>query len=474
MNTRLEYDSIGYLEIPEGAYYGVQSLRAKHNFSISGEKLHPSFIKHMAIIKKVAAQTNCQEKLLSRELADAISKACDEIADGHFQEDFIVDAVQGGAGTSANMNMNEVIAHRASEIMGGTKDSYDLIHPNDHVNCSQSTNDVYPTAGKLTVLELLSHLISSLSYLDVILGQKAHEFYDVIKMGRTQLQDAVPTTLGNSFKAYQSAVHRDLNHLTAIMTEMYTVNIGATAIGNSINASAGYTQTITGNLAKELNLPLRQADDLFDSTQNVDGFVRVSSAVKTAAVTLSKMSNDLRLLSSGPVAGFGEINLPAKQNGSSIMPGKINPVILEVVSQVAFQVVGNDVAITMAAESGQLELNPFEPIIFRNLFSSIELLTNAVQTLSINCVADITANRAHCLDQVERSAGIATALCPFIGYKNSSLLAIEALQTGRAVRTILLEKNWLSSEKIDTILNVRKLAAGITPSPAEFLISILA
>lgn len=467
MNKRLEYDSIGSLAIPDDAYYGVQSLRAKHNFSISGEKLHPNFIKNMAIIKKVAAMTNHQEKQLPDDIADAICKASEEIIRGQFQEEFIVDAVQGGAGTSANMNMNEVIAHRASEIMGGTKETYDLVHPNDHVNCSQSTNDVFPTAGKLTVLELMTQLISAISYLDILLGQKADEFSDIIKMGRTQLQDAVPTTLGHSFRAYQSAVHRDIAHLTTVMNEMYTLNIGATAIGNCINASEGYARSITDNLANELNLPLKQADDLFDATQNVDGFVRVSGALKTAAVTLSKMSNDLRLLSSGPTAGFGEINLPEKQNGSSIMPGKINPVILEVVSQVAFQIVGNDVTITMAAESGQLELNPFEPIIFRNLFSSIELLTNAVHTLSVNCISGITANKEHCLEQVERSAGIATCLCPYIGYEKATQIAKETLQSGLSVRAILLEKNWMSKEKINTILNMRKMADGIPSSSNE-------
>ena len=375
-----------------------------------------------------------------------------------------MDTIQGGAGTSANMNMNEVIAHRASEILGGTKEKYDLVHPNDHVNCSQSTNDVFPSAGKLTVLELMPQLISNLSYLENLLEQKAIEFSDVIKMGRTQLQDAVPTTLGHSFKAYQSVVHRDIKHLIAITDEMYTLNIGATAIGNGINASVEYSSTIAENLARELQLPLKQADNLYDATQNVDSFVRVSGVIKTAAISLSKMSNDLRLLSSGPKTGFGEINLPARQNGSSIMPGKVNPVIPEVVSQVAFQIVGNDVTITMAAESGQLELNPFEPIIFRNLFSSIELLTNAVMTLADNCIVGITVNEEHCRDQVEKSVGIVTALCPFIGYKKASEVAKEALKTGLSIRQILLKRNWLTKEKIDDILDLRKLAEGNVPS----------
>lgn len=464
MHTRIEFDSIGSLPIPGEAYYGIQSLRAKNNFSISGEKLHPIFIKNLAIIKKIAAITNYQANNVSGTVANAIYEACNEIIAGEFQAEFIVDTIQGGAGTSANMNMNEVIAHRASEILGGTKEKYDLVHPNDHVNCSQSTNDVFPSAGKLTVLELMPQLISNLSYLERLLEQKAIEFSDVIKMGRTQLQDAVPTTLGHSFKAYQSVVHRDIKHLIAITDEMYTLNIGATAIGNGINASVEYSSTIAENLARELQLPLKQADNLYDATQNVDSFVRVSGVIKTAAISLSKMSNDLRLLSSGPKTGFGEINLPARQNGSSIMPGKVNPVIPEVVSQVAFQIVGNDVTITMAAESGQLELNPFEPIIFRNLFSSIELLTNAVMTLADNCIVGITVNEEHCRDQVEKSVGIATALCPFIGYKKASEVAKEALKTGLSIRQILLKRNWLTKEKIDDILDLRKLAEGNVPS----------
>lgn len=464
MHTRIEFDSIGSLPIPGEAYYGIQSLRAKNNFSISGEKLHPIFIKNLAIIKKIAAITNYQANNLSGTVANAICEACNGIIAGEFQTEFIVDTIQGGAGTSANMNMNEVIAHRASEILGGTKEKYDLVHPNDHVNCSQSTNDVFPSAGKLTVLELMPQLISNLSYLERLLEQKAIEFSDVIKMGRTQLQDAVPTTLGHSFKAYQSVVHRDIKHLIAITAEMYTLNIGATAIGNGINASVEYSSTIAENLARELQLPLKQADNLYDATQNVDSFVRVSGVIKTAAISLSKMSNDLRLLSSGPKTGFGEINLPARQNGSSIMPGKVNPVIPEVVSQVAFQIVGNDVTITMAAESGQLELNPFEPIIFRNLFSSIELLTNAVMTLADNCIVGITVNEEHCRDQVEKSVGIVTALCPFIGYKKASEVAKEALKTGLSIRQILLKRNWLTKEKIDDILDLRKLAEGNVPS----------
>lgn len=464
MPDRIEYDSIGPLPIPEHAYYGVQSLRAKYNFSLSQEKLHPLFVKNLAVIKKVAAETNCKANVLTEKTAEAIVRASEEIVDGHFREEFIVDAVQGGAGTSANMNIKEVIAHRASELMGGTKDTYALVHPNDHVNCSQSTNDVFPTAGKLTVIDLMHPLILTLSHLDKVLGEKSEEFTGVLKMARTPLQDAVPTTLGHSFRAYQSAVSRDIHHLNSAMETMYTVNIGGTAIGSSINAPEGYVSRIPTNLAEETGLPLKQAEDLFDATQSVDSFVRVYGAVKTAALTLSKMSNDLRLLSSGPTAGFGEINLPAKQNGSSIMPGKINPVILEVVSQVAFEIIGNDVTITMAAESGQLELNPFEPIIFKNLFSSIELLTNAARTLTANCIEGITANKTHCQDQVERSVGIATCLCPYIGYEKAAHIAKESLRTGVSVRQLLLDSKWMSREQINHILDIGQLARGISNS----------
>lgn len=458
MSTRIESDSIGSLAVPAEAYYGVQTLRAKRNFSISGKKLHPAFIKNMAKIKKAAAITNGSEGSLSPEIAQAIIRACDDVIEGKLQNEFIVDAVQGGAGTSANMNANEVIANRATERLGGVKGNYSIVHPNDHVNFCQSTNDVFPTAGKLTILELMPRLIGELARLESALDQKAVEFADVIKMGRTQLQDAVPTTLGRSFTAYRSAIQRDIHHLQNAMEELLTINLGATAIGNGINTTAEYFSAIAKNLSKEVNLPLKQADDLFDATQNIDVFVRVSGTAKTAAVNLSKISNDLRLLSSGPRAGLGEITLPSMQNGSSIMPGKVNPVIPEVVSQVAFQVIGNDLTITMAAESGQLELNAFEPIVFHSLFETMEMLTNAVATLTENCITGITANKEQCREHVEQSAGIATALCPYIGYKAASSIAKEALKTGSSVRRLVLEKGLLSEQEADTVLDLEKLA----------------
>ena len=356
---RVERDSIGVKDIPEDVYYGVQSLRAAENFHITGLNMHPEIINSLAYIKKAAAITNCEVGLLEKKKAQAIVQACDEIVSGKFHNEFIVDPVQGGAGTSLNMNANEVIANRAIEILGGKKGDYTIINPNDDVNCGQSTNDVIPTAGKMTSLRLLQNLKKQLLRLYDALNEKATEFDHIIKMGRTQMQDAVPIRLGQEFKAYSVAIMRDIHRMDKAMDEMRTLNMGGTAIGTGINADEGYLRRIVPNLTEISGMDFIQAFDLIDSTQNLDSFVAVSGAVKACAVTLSKMSNDLRLMSSGPRTGFGEINLPAKQNGSSIMPGKVNPVIPEVVNQVAFNIIGNDVTITMAAEAGQLELNAF-------------------------------------------------------------------------------------------------------------------
>ena len=389
---RVERDSIGVKDIPEDVYYGVQSLRAAENFHITGLNMHPEIINSLAYIKKAAAITNCEVGLLEKKKAQAIVQACDEIVSGKFHNEFIVDPVQGGAGTSLNMNANEVIANRAIEILGGKKGDYTIINPNDDVNCGQSTNDVIPTAGKMTSLRLLQNLKKQLLRLYDALNEKATEFDHIIKMGRTQMQDAVPIRLGQEFKAYSVAIMRDIHRMDKAMDEMRTLNMGGTAIGTGINADEGYLRRIVPNLTEISGMDFIQAFDLIDSTQNLDPFVAVSGAVKACAVTLSKMSNDLRLMSSGPRTGFGEINLPAKQNGSSIMPGKVNPVIPEVVNQVAFNIIGNDVTITMAAEAGQLELNAFEPIIFYCMFQSIDTLGYAVQTLVDNCIVGITAN----------------------------------------------------------------------------------
>lgn len=415
--------------------------------------MHPEIINSLAYIKKAAAITNCEAGLLDKRRTQAIVQACDEILEGKFREDFIVDPIQGGAGTSLNMNANEVIANRAIEILGGKKGDYSVVNPNDHVNCGQSTNDVIPTAGKMTSLRLLKKLKKQLLRLHSALEQKADEFDGVIKMGRTQLQDAVPIRLGQEFKAYSVAILRDLNRMDKAMDEMRTLNMGGTAVGTGLNADESYLRRIVPNLSEISGMDLVQAYDLIDATQNLDSFVAVSGAVKACAVTLSKIANDLRLMSSGPRAGFGEINLPAKQNGSSIMPGKVNPVIPEVVNQVAFNAIGNDMTITMAAEAGQLELNAFEPIIFYCLFQSIDTIAYAVNTFVDNCVIGITANETRCRYFVENSVGIITAICPYVGYQKAAEIAKEAIKTGESVRKLIIEKGLLTKEQMNEIMD---------------------
>ena len=415
--------------------------------------MHPEIINSLAYIKKAAAITNCEAGLLDKRRTQAIVQACDEILEGKFREDFIVDPIQGGAGTSLNMNANEVIANRAIEILGGKKGDYSVVNPNDHVNCGQSTNDVIPTAGKMTSLRLLKKLKKQLLRLHSALEQKADEFDGVIKMGRTQLQDAVPIRLGQEFKAYSVAILRDLNRMDKAMDEMRTLNMGGTAVGTGLNADESYLRRIVPNLSEISGMDLVQAYDLIDATQNLDSFVAVSGAVKACAVTLSKIANDLRLMSSGPRAGFGEINLPAKQNGSSIMPGKVNPVIPEVVNQVAFNVIGNDVTITMAAEAGQLELNAFEPIVFYCMFQSIDTLAYAVQTFVENCVSGITANETRCRYLVENSVGVITAICPHVGYQKAADIAKQAIKTGESVRELILKEGLLTEAELNEIMD---------------------
>lgn len=450
---RVEKDSIGVKDIPEEVYYGVQTLRAAENFHITGLNMHPEIINSLAYIKKASAITNCEVGILEKKKAQAIVQACDEIIEGKFHDDFIVDPIQGGAGTSLNMNANEVIANRAIEILGGKKGDYTIVNPNDDVNCGQSTNDVIPTAGKMTSLHLLQNLKKQLLRLYDALNEKAKEFDHVIKMGRTQMQDAVPIRLGQEFKAYSVAIMRDIHRMDKAMDEMRTLNMGGTAIGTGINADENYLRRIVPNLSEISGMEFIQAFDLIDATQNLDSFVAVSGAVKACAVTLSKMSNDLRLMSSGPRAGFGEINLPAKQNGSSIMPGKVNPVIPEVVNQVAFNAIGNDMTITMAAEAGQLELNAFEPIIFYCLFQSIDTIAYAVNTFVDNCVIGITANETRCRYFVENSVGIITAICPYVGYQKAAEIAKEAIKTGESVRKLIIEKGLLAKEQMDEIMD---------------------
>ena len=450
---RVEKDSIGVKDIPEEVYYGVQTLRAAENFHITGLNMHPEIINSLAYIKKASAITNCEVCILEKKKAQAIVQACDEIIEGKFHDDFIVDPIQGGAGTSLNMNANEVIANRAIEILGGKKGDYTIVNPNDDVNCGQSTNDVIPTAGKMTSLHLLQNLKKQLLRLYDALNEKAKEFDHVIKMGRTQMQDAVPIRLGQEFKAYSVAIMRDIHRMDKAMDEMRTLNMGGTAIGTGINADENYLRRIVPNLSEISGMEFIQAFDLIDATQNLDSFVAVSGAVKACAVTLSKMSNDLRLMSSGPRAGFGEINLPAKQNGSSIMPGKVNPVIPEVVNQVAFNIIGNDMTITMAAEAGQLELNAFEPIIFYCMFQSIDTLGYAVETLVDNCIVGITANEERCRQLVENSVGIITAICPHVGYEKTADIAKKAINSNESVRSLILKENIMDEEELSRILD---------------------
>jgi aspartate ammonia-lyase len=453
MEIRMEADGIGNMEVPAKAYYGIQSLRAMKNFNITGRPLHPIFIKNLVKIKKAAAITNMEAGLLDIKIGRAIIDACDEIILGKLLEEFIVDSIQGGAGTSANMNANEVIANRGIELLGGTKGDYTLIHPNDHVNMAQSTNDVIPSAGKLTILELLPQTIQELSRLKTAFTDKSIEFEHILKIGRTQLQDAVPMRLGQSFRAYKAVVERDIRRLTTTLEDMYQLNMGGTAIGTGINTSPYYFDYIVHNINKVCGTKCRQGADLIDSTQNLDGFVYVSASLKTCALSLSKICNDLRLLSSGPRAGIYEITLPPMQNGSSIMPGKVNPVIPEVVNQVAFLIAGNDLTISMAAEAGQLELNAFEPVLFYNLFESIEALRGAVNTLTDNCILGITANQDRCNELLNSSVGISTALCPYIGYQKAASLAKKSLENNIPLKELVILEDLLESKELENILN---------------------
>jgi aspartate ammonia-lyase len=454
---RLESDSVGEKKVPAGAYYGVQSLRAHENFPITGEKNNPHLIRALVYIKKAAAITNRDGGLLDQTKAAAIIQACDEILAGKLHDEFIVDPIQGGAGTSMNMNANEVIANRANEILGHPKGSYTPVHPNDDVNMGQSTNDVYPSAGKIATLYLLSELDHQLCELDDAFLAKSREFDKVIKMGRTQLQDAVPIRLGQEFGAYRVSVRRARDRLREVSEEMTVLNMGATAIGTGINADVYYEEHIVPNLAALTGYDLTQAVNLVDATQNVDSFLAVSGAVKAAAVALSKIASDLRLMSSGPRAGLNEINLPARQNGSSIMPGKVNPVIPEVVNQIAFNIMGNDAAIAIACESGQLELNAFEPVIFYNLFQSIQTLSRGVRTFIDHCVTGITANTLRCKGMVDNSVGIITALNPYLGYRKAAEIAKLAQKTGKSVKSLVLEQKLMSRQKLATILDPEKM-----------------
>ena len=451
---RNEHDLLGDKAVPTDAYYGVHTLRAQENFDITGISIavYPDLIRALAQIKKAAALTNQQLGLLDPKCAVAIAAACDEIIAGKFHEHFIVDVIQGGAGTSTNMNANEVIANRALEILGHQRGEYQYLHPNEHVNMSQSTNDVYPTALKLATYIGIFSLVDAMAYLRRAFERKADEFADVLKMGRTQLQDAVPMTLGQEFQTYAVMLGEDEERLKEAALLIREMNLGATAIGTGINADPDYAPLVCRKLAEISGIPVVTAPNLIEATQDCGSFVQLSGVLKRVAVKLSKTCNDLRLLSSGPRAGFGEINLPARQAGSSIMPGKVNPVIPEVVNQIAFEVIGNDMTVTFAAEAGQLQLNAFEPIIAHSLFKSVTHLRKGCITLADRCIDGITANREALLASVRNSIGIVTALNPYIGYANATEVAAEAHASGRGVAEIVLEKGLMSKEMLDEVL----------------------
>nr|WP_149141133.1 aspartate ammonia-lyase [Gemmobacter caeruleus] len=457
--TRSEHDLLGDRDVPATAYWGVHSLRAVENFPISGQSIGqvPDLIVALAAIKQAAALANADLGLLSPVRRDAIVAACEEIRAGKLHDQFIVDQIQGGAGTSTNMNANEVIANRALEIMGRKKGDYRHLHPNEHVNLSQSTNDVYPTALRLAAWAGMHRLIAAMASLRGAFADKAVEFADVLKMGRTQLQEAVPMTLGQEFNTYAVMLGEDEARLAEAAQLIREINLGATAIGTGITAHPDYAERVRERLAEVTGIPVITAADLVEATQDCGAFVQVSGVLKRVAVKLSKTCNDLRLLSSGPRAGFNEINLPAKQAGSSIMPGKVNPVIPEVVNQVAFEVIGNDMTITMAAEGGQLQLNAFEPVIAYSLFRSISHLSAACKTLEENCVRGITANRELLRETVERSIGLVTALNPYIGYAAATEVAMEAHRTGKGVYELVLEKGLMSQTRLDRILRPEEL-----------------
>jgi aspartate ammonia-lyase len=455
MKTRKEHDLLGEREIPADRYYGIQTLRALENFKITGIPIshYRLFIKSLAYIKKASARTNEKLGLLNPDIADAISKACDEIVAGQLLDEFVVDVIQGGAGTSTNMNANEVIANRALEIFGYEKGRYDIIHPLNHVNMSQSTNDVYPSSLRLTLSKKLDGLVEEMEVLRKSLSAKGVEFGSVIKMGRTQLQDAVPMSLGQEFEAYSVMVGEDIQRVAEAQKLICEINMGATAIGTGINAHPDYARLVTELLRELTGVPVIESQNLVEATQDTGAYVQLSGVLKRVAVKLSKICNDLRLLSSGPRAGLNEINLPAMAPGSSIMPGKVNPIIPEVVNQVAYAVIGNDTTITMAAEAGQLELNVMEPVIAYNLFTSIDMLRRACRTLAERCIDGITANVENCRRMVENSIGLVTALNPYLGYEKSTEIAREAMDTGRSVYDIVLDKKYISKEKLDDILS---------------------
>ncbi len=451
--SRVERDSLGEKEVPVNAYYGIQTLRAVENFPITGYRMDAELIRALAIVKKAAAIANKEVKQLQPNMCDVIVQAADEIIAGHWHDQFIVDPIQGGAGTSINMNANEVIANRALELLNKPRGEYASLSPNNHVNRSQSTNDVFPTAIHLSVLTHLDKLLVTMHDLHKALCAKAAEFDHVIKMGRTHLQDAVPIRLGQTFEAYSRMLARDIKRIERTKEHLYEVNMGATAVGTGLNADPRYIQRVVALLAELSGFPIVGAEHLIDATQNTDAYTEVSAALKVCMMNMSKMANDLRLLASGPRAGFGEIRLPARQPGSSIMPGKVNPVMCEVVNQVAFQVIGNDHTICLASEAGQLELNVMEPVLVFNLLQSLSMMSNVFTAFRTNCLEGIEANEERCREYVEQSVGIITAISPHLGYEVAARIAKQATETGKSVKELCLMYNVLTEEELDIILN---------------------
>src|SRR2546426_9253714 len=451
---RVEHDLIGGRQVPADAYYGVHTLRALENFPITGTSIsiYPELVSALACIKQAAAIANSELGLLDEKRAVAIRLACEEVREGKLLADFVVDVIQGGAGTSTNMNANEVIANRALELLGHAKGEYQHLHPLDHVNLSQSTNDVYPTSIKLALNFLIRRLLVEMESLKRSFSRKANEFENVLKVGRTQLQDAVPMTLGQEFSTYSVMLGEDEQRLSEAAALVREINLGATAIGTGINAHPDYAPLVTNRLSEISGVSFVSSPNLVEATQDAGAFVQLSGVLKRIAVKLSKTCNDLRLLSSGPRAGIGEITLPAVQAGSSIMPGKVNPVIPEVVNQIAFEVIGNDITVTMAAEAGQLQLNAFEPIIAHSLFEGIQHLTAGCRTLNERCVRGITANAERARRLLDESTALVTALTPILGYARSSEIAREALATGARVYDLVLAKGLMTREQLDEVL----------------------
>jgi len=453
----LEHDFLGELEVPDNVYYGVQTLRAMENFKITGQKLDSDFVDSMALVKKAAAKANILTGRLDKIIGEAIIAAADEIISGKLHDQFCVDPIQGGAGTSVNMNMNEVLSNRALELIGDKKGNYERISPNNHANMAQSTNDAFPTAIKVCAIRKGRILVTALQKLAVSLDEKAVEFKGVLKMGRTHLQDAVPITMGQEFAAYASAVRRGAERMEDVLRRLYTVNMGATAVGTGLNAELEYISEVSKQLAEMTQEPFVTAKNLVDATNNTDVFADVSGSMRVTALALIKIANDFRMMASGPRCGLNELDLPARQPGSSIMPGKVNPVIPEVLNQTCYQVIGNDLAVTLGVENGQFELNVMEPVMAFNIFNSMTYLTNAIDTFNRLCVQGVKAKKEQCETWLEGSVGIVTALLPHIGYENSSMLAKEAYKTGRPVRELILKKKLLTREAMDIILSPEEM-----------------